>query len=110
VAEWLEAEIKPRMSGRDKFQTVVALNALGMVRRELARPAVVEDHALAQDLLSGKATLATPGLLAHLRRTVLDKLGNDVPKYAALKLARERWPGAMCPAQALLGCMSQALH
>ncbi|ARU06878.1 phosphotransferase family protein [Comamonas serinivorans] len=110
VAEWLEAEIKPRMSGHDKFQTVVALNALGMVRRELARPAVVEDHALAQDLLSGKATLATPGLLAHLRRTVLDKLSNDVPKYAALKRAQARWPGAMCPTQALLGQMGKALH
>ncbi len=110
VAEWLEAEIKPRMAGRDKFQTVVALNALGMVRRELARPAVVEDHALAQDLLSGAITLATPGVLAQLRRTVLDKLGNDVPKYAALQLARERWPGAMSPAQALQGQLDQPLH
>ena len=110
VAEWLEAEIKPRMSGRDKFQTVVALNALGMVRRELARPALVEDHALSLDLLSGQVTLATPGLLAHLRRTVLDKLGNDVPKYAALQLARERWPGAMGVAQALMGSAGNALH
>jgi glucose-6-phosphate-specific signal transduction histidine kinase len=98
------------MSGRDKFQAAVALNALGMVRRELARPALVEDHALSLDLLSGKVTLATPGLLAHLRRTVLDKLGNDVPKYAALQLARERWPGAVCPAQALMGSGGQALH
>ena len=91
VAEWLEADIKPRMSGHDKFQTVVALNALGMVRRELARPVNAHDHALAQDLLSGKTGLTTPGMLAHLRRAALDKLGNDVPKYAALKLARERW-------------------
>ena len=78
--------------------------------RDMARPAVVENHALAQDLLTGRLTLATPGLLAQLRRTVLDKLGNDVPKYAALQLARERWPGALSPTQALLAAQGQPLH
>lgn len=91
VAEWLNTEIKPRMSGRDKFHAAVALNALGIVRRELSRPVVVEDPALAQSLTSGSISLETPGVLAQLRRGALDKLENDVPKYAALRVARERW-------------------
>ena len=93
VAEWIESDIKAKASGRDKFQAVVALNALGMVRRELARPAPFTDKALAADLLAGRASLATPGLLPRLRRMALDKLANDVPKYAALKEARTLWRG-----------------
>jgi hypothetical protein len=41
--------------------------------------------------LAGRKTLASPGLLAGLRKAALTKLSNDVPKYAALKLAQERW-------------------
>jgi hypothetical protein len=64
-----------------------------MVRRELAQPVRAEDRALAEDLLAGRADLSTPGLLARLRRTALDKLANDVPKYAALGEARALWGG-----------------
>ncbi len=67
------------------------MNALGMVRRELLKPVRAEDRALAEDLLAGRATLATPGLLARLRRQAVDKLANDVPKYAALAKARAAW-------------------
>jgi len=93
VAEWLEADVKPHSQGREKFLVAVAMNALGMVRRELRQPALAEDGALAKDLLEGRATLATPGLLARLRRAALDKLANDVPKYAALQKARALWGG-----------------
>jgi aminoglycoside phosphotransferase (APT) family kinase protein len=93
VSEWLEADVKPRSQGREKFLVAVAMNALGMVRRELRQPAPAEDRALAQDLLEGRATLATPGLLAGLRRRAIDKLANDVPKYAALAKARALWDG-----------------
>jgi aminoglycoside phosphotransferase (APT) family kinase protein len=93
VAEWLEADVKPKSQGREKFLVAVAMNALGMVRRELAQPVRAEDRALAEDLLAGRADLSTPGLLARLRRTALDKLANDVPKYAALGEARALWGG-----------------
>jgi hypothetical protein len=73
---------------------VVAMNALGMVRRELDRPVTVTDKALADQLLAGEATLATSGLLPRLRRAALDKLTNDVPKYAALTKARALWGDA----------------
>jgi hypothetical protein len=93
VAEWLETDVKPKSQGREKFLVAVAMNALGMVRRELAQPVRAEDRALAEDLLAGRADLSTPGLLARLRRTALDKLANDVPKYAALGEARALWGG-----------------
>jgi hypothetical protein len=93
VAEWLEADVKPRSHGREKFLVAVAMNALGMVRRELRRPVQAEDRALAEDFLAGRADLSTPGLLARLRRAALDKLANDVPKYAALEKAKTLWGG-----------------
>lgn len=94
VAEWLAAEIKPQMTGRDKFQTAVALNALGIVRRELSRPNTFTVPELARTLECGEISLETPGVLARLRRLLLDKLENDMPKYPALRIARDRWSSA----------------
>jgi hypothetical protein len=48
---------------------------------------------LAADLLSGAADLATPGLLARLRRMALAKLASDMPKYPSLASARAQWEG-----------------
>jgi len=88
IAEWIDRELKPNLSGRDRFQANVALNALGMLQRE--GPAST-DRALSDDLLAGRATLATPGLLARLRRETLIKLEADQPKYSALARARALW-------------------
>lgn len=93
ISEWLAADIKPLVSGRGKFNLAVARNALGIVAREIARRPTAIDPELAADLLAGRVTLGTPGLLARLRRMALDKLSADVPKYPALALARARWEG-----------------
>jgi hypothetical protein len=93
VSEWLASDIKPLVSGRGKFDLAVARNALGIVTRELEQRPVAEDAALAADLIAGKATLATPGLLARLRRMALGKLSADMPKYPALATARALWEG-----------------
>lgn len=93
VADWL-ATIKPRLEGHDRFQWAVARNALGMIARE--EPAIiakVHDRDLAEALLAGREGLATPGLLAQLKRLALTKLAADVPKYPALEAARQRWTG-----------------
>ena len=92
MAEWL-GSVKGRMEGHDRFQLAVARNALGMIARNDAAATQVEDDMLAQDVLDGRASLATPGLLAMLRRAALDKLGADVPKYPMLALARKKWTG-----------------
>lgn len=93
ISEWLNSEIKPLVSGRGKFDLAVARNALGIVAREIERQPVATDAALSADLLAGRADLATPGLLARLRRMALDKLAADMPKYPALAAARARWEG-----------------
>jgi aminoglycoside phosphotransferase (APT) family kinase protein len=93
VSEWLASEIKPLVSGHTRFNLAVARNALGIVTRELAQRPCATDAALSADLLAGTVSLAAPGLLASLRRRVLDKLAADMPKYPALGIARAKWEG-----------------
>ena len=93
VRDWIEGAIKPGSQGHAKFEAVVAMNALGIVLRDLDAGTRAEDKALAAALLSGARTLAEPGLLAKLRRAVLDKCAVDSPKYAPLAAARADWRG-----------------
>lgn len=91
VRDWLNEDMKPGTQGHDKFQIVVAMNALAIVMRDLDAGVRAEDQALAEALLSGATDLAEPGLLARLRRAVLDKCAVDSPKYAALARAQAEW-------------------
>jgi aminoglycoside phosphotransferase (APT) family kinase protein len=91
LRDWVDTDVKSKAEGRDKFMAAVAMNALGMLIREQENPVQVHDKALADDILAGRKTLASPGLLAKLRKDALGKLANDVPKYAALAKARETW-------------------
>ncbi|MBO6767405.1 MAG: phosphotransferase family protein [Erythrobacter sp.] len=92
ISEWL-ATVKDRMEGHDRFQLAVARNALGMIARGDSIEVEFDDELLACELLEGGRSLATPGLLAMLRRTALDKLAADVPNYPMLALARAKWTG-----------------
>ncbi len=91
VREWIASDVKAKSSGRDKFLAAVAMNALGMVQRELAHPVDVHDAELVAQILAGDCGLGTPGLLEKLRSQAIAKLGNDVPKYASLAQARLMW-------------------
>jgi aminoglycoside phosphotransferase (APT) family kinase protein len=91
ITNWIANDIKPKAEGRDRFMAAVALNALGILTRDAASPGQVHDKPLSDDILAGRKTLATPGLLAKLRRDALAKLAVDQPKYSALKKAREMW-------------------
>ncbi len=97
VRDWLAEEIKPAAEGHAKFQVAVAMNALGIVMRDLDAGVRAEDKALADRLLSGAVTLAEPGLLDRLRRAVLDKCAVDSPKYAALARAKTLWAVDLAP-------------
>jgi aminoglycoside phosphotransferase (APT) family kinase protein len=88
LAEWVERDVKPSLSGRDRFQANVALNAIGMLRRECVAQ---HDRRLSDDILVGRAGLATPGVLARLKREALAKLEADQPRYSALDEALQRW-------------------
>lgn len=91
LREWIDTDVKAKSEGRAKFMAAVAMNALGMLIREQENPVALYDKALCDDLLAGRQSLATPGLLARLRKVALAKLANDVPKYAALDAARRKW-------------------
>lgn len=91
VSEWLAATVKDKLAGRERWELAVAQNALGIVRRELTSRADPADNTLADDLLAGRQTLATPGLLADLRARALSTLSADMPKYPALAAARTLW-------------------
>jgi aminoglycoside phosphotransferase (APT) family kinase protein len=91
IREWVDTGVKAKAEGRDKFMAAVAMNALGMLIREAENPVDPHDAALSAELLAGKASLATPGLLGSLRATMLAKLANDSPKYASLAAAKAHW-------------------
>lgn len=92
VSEWL-ATIKDRVEGHDRFQLAVARNALGMIARGDQVSPKARDRTLTDQIMTGETSLATPGLLAELRRRALAKLAADVPKYPALAVARKKWTG-----------------
>lgn len=94
VSEWLAATVKGKLEGRERWELAVAQNALGIVRRELAGRADPADKRLAEDILAGRQSLATAGLLATLRSRTLSTLSADMPKYPALAPARALWSQA----------------
>ena len=62
-----------------------------MLQREAAQPVEVHDKVLSDDLLAGRQSLATLGLLAKLKSQSLAKLAADQPKYSALAGAIKKW-------------------
>ncbi len=91
LQNWIETDIKPQSAGRDRFMAAVAMNTLGILQREAQMPFDIHDRSLASDILSGRKTLNTPGLLAQLKDKSLQKLAADQPKYSALTVARQKW-------------------
>ena len=91
LREWIESDVKAKAQGRDRFMAAVAMNAIGILIRDAENPANPHDAALSADLLAGRQSLATHGLLRQLRTIALAKLANDSPKYASLGAARALW-------------------
>lgn len=91
VREWLETEIKPKSEGHGKFQVAVAMNALGILMRDLDQNVRAEDKALADAILAGERDLQEAGLLARLRRSALEKCAVDSAKYPPLAALKEQW-------------------
>ena len=110
VREFLEEQALPRLEGRTAFHARVAANALAIVERQLSLGPAAEaaEHARLCELLgrgAGEANLESlnrdlckrirdgqlgihsPGLTEHLRRTTLDKLAVDQPRYSGYRRA-----------------------
>lgn len=102
VAKWIES-VRPSLAGRDAFLARVAINALGVVQRELvqgpaAHWAAVDryaallghegdlaslSHELCELIRTGQVDVATPGLLAALKANITEQIAIDQPNYAS---------------------------
>lgn len=99
--DYLERELLPTLTGYHRFQCRVTLNVLAQVKRELElAPAQAEaerarlgallgregdchelSRALAARIRSGEIALEDPGLLEHLRLSLLEALRINNPKW-----------------------------
>jgi hypothetical protein len=82
IEEFLAGEILPTLDDhRQRFRMLVALNALGILRRELdALPE--EDDREARELATAiRASDVPPGTLARVKAEVAAKLQVDSPRY-----------------------------
>jgi hypothetical protein len=82
IEEFLSGEILPtRDDHRLRFRTLVALNALGIVRRELTR-LPREDDAEQRELAARiRADDVPSGTLARVKAHVAERLRIDSPRY-----------------------------
>ena len=92
ISEWLET-LKDKLAGHDRFQLAVARNALGMMTRHADILPTKTSYLLSQELLAGEKSLASPEVLSELRVMAIQALSADVPKYPALRAARQKWIG-----------------
>jgi hypothetical protein len=99
--DYLERELVPTLTGYHRFQCRVTVNVLAQVRRELALgpPQAQAERArlvallghpgerdplsreLAQRIRAGEQALEEPALLEHLRRSLVEALRINNPKW-----------------------------
>jgi hypothetical protein len=105
VREFLEREVQPGLEGSTAFHARVAVNVLAIVERELGEGAALDDaererlvallgeegelaalnERLVARIRAGELTVDDPALVAHLRATILGRLGIDNPRYGSYR-------------------------
>jgi len=101
--DYLERELLPTLSGYHRFQSRVTINVLAQLRRELALAAGQAEaerarlvallghpgepgelsRELAARIRAGEFALDDPALLAHLRRSLVEALAINNPRWRA---------------------------
>ena len=82
IQEFLAAEILPTLSDhRLRFRLLVAMNALGIVYRELAALPALDDAAQRELARRIRAGDVSPGTLARVKRDVEARLHVASPRY-----------------------------
>jgi hypothetical protein len=82
IEEFLANEILPTLDDhRLRFRTLVALNALGIVRRELAKLPTEDDSAQRELASQIRAGDVPAGTLARVKADVAARLQIDSPRY-----------------------------
>ena len=110
VADFLRADVMPRIEGHAAFKLRVGINALDLVERQLtlSEASDAAEHArltqimglhgtledlnrdFAEGIAKGEIGLHGPGVADHLWQTTLEKLAVDQPKYASYRRELER--------------------
>ena len=110
VKSFIDETASPHLTGHAAFHARVASNALATVLRDLEqrpgaeaeeREGLLEllggpdeqsvsdlNRLLSDRIQSGELTAMTPGLLSHLKKTVLAQVEFDQPRYSGLKTAK----------------------
>jgi len=82
IEEFLAGEVLPTLDDhRSRFRMLVALNALGIVRRELARLPAEDDAELRELAARIRAGGVAPGTLERVRAGVAARLRIASPHY-----------------------------
>jgi hypothetical protein len=112
VSHFLRDALLPSLSGAQAFNLRISINAIDLVRREIAMQAAADEreHArlsrllggegsleamqktLCEKITSGVMTLDQPELRRHLRATAIDRLAIDRPSYSAYLAATGQNP------------------
>jgi hypothetical protein len=100
VSKWIDG-VRPTLGPRDAFLARVAVNVLGVVRRELAQGAAAEAAAtarmaellghdgdfatlnseLCEAIRTGAMDVGTPGLIQALKASIHEQIAIDQPNY-----------------------------
>jgi multidrug resistance efflux pump len=82
IEEFLAGEILPRLDDqRQRFRTLVALNALGIIRRELTKLPRSDDAEQRELAARIRADDVPAGTLARVKADVAERLQIDSPRY-----------------------------
>ena len=82
IEEFLASEILPTLDDhRLRFRTLVALNALGILRRELTQLPRIDDAAQQELAAQIRAGSVPAGTLARVKADVVERLRIDSPRY-----------------------------
>lgn len=82
IAEFLGGEILPTLTDhRLRFRTLVAMNALGIVHRELAALPPKDDSERRELAARIRAGVVEPGTLARVKADVEARLLVNAPRY-----------------------------
>jgi hypothetical protein len=112
VSHFLRDSLLPSLSGAQAFNLRIGINAIDLVRREIAMQDAADEreHArllrllggegsleamqktLCEKIASGAMTLDQPALRQHLRATAIDRLAIDQPSYSAYLAATRQNP------------------
>lgn len=110
VKSFIDDTAAPQLTGHAAFHARVASNALATVLRDLEQRPGAEaserqglidlleasddqstaelNRALSERIQAGEITIATPGLLSHLKQTAMAQVEIDQPRYSGLKTAK----------------------